>query len=186
MHSESIIKNYMGIEGLLLYTPKIFIDDRGSFCESFNKKKFEKVVGHDLNFVQDNQSVSARAVLRGFHLQRKPFSQGKLVRVLSGEIFDVAIDLRPNSTTYLRAAYVNLSYDNFKQFWIPEGFAHGFLSLQENTQVLYKTTDYFSTEHDVTINVNEFDIPWPNLNVDFLLSQKDLKGITLDYYEKNF
>jgi len=122
--------------------PDVYEDDRGYFFESFNQKKFNKLLQANLSFVQDNQSYSKYGVLRGLHYQTEPFSQGKLVRVIYGEIFDVAVDIRKDSETYGRWVGEILSSNNFKQLWIPEGFAHGFLTLSNTAIVSYKTTNY--------------------------------------------
>ena len=130
-------------------------------------------------FVQDNHSFSKKGVLRGLHYQISPFSQGKLIRVISGEIFDVAVDLRENSKTYGMSVSVNLSAKNKKQLWIPEGFAHGFLTLSKNAEVIYKTTNYFSRDHERSIpyNSSKFQINWPDIGIKYILSDKDNKKI---------
>jgi len=182
----NIIRDYMGIDGLVVLTPTIFSDDRGSFSEVYNQKVFSETVSNKISFVQDNASISKKGVLRGIHLQKEPFAQGKLVRCDRGEVFDVAVDLRPDSNTFLHIAYIYLSEANNKQFWMPEGFGHGFLSLQDETKVVYKTSNFYSKNDDLTINFKEFDIPWPTIpGIDkFLLSDKDNKGLTLDEYKK--
>ena len=139
------LKNQKGIkfEGLCLITPNKFIDERGSFYESWNKKFFDRQINSKVNFVQDNHSSSSKGVLRGLHYQINPFPQGKLVRCISGEIFDVAVDLRKNSKTFGNWFGVNLSSENMKQFWLPEGFAHGFLTISDYAEVFYKTRDFW-------------------------------------------
>ncbi len=137
------------ISDLLIFEPKVFGDDRGFFMESFNQKVFDEVVGRKVDFVQDNHSKSVKAVLRGLHLQLPPFAQAKLVRCIVGEVFDVAVDVRKNSQTFGKWVGVNLSADNKRQFWIPEGFAHGFLVLSETAEFVYKTTNYYSPIHDL-------------------------------------
>src|ERR1700746_697819 len=135
------------LEGVLVLEPKVFTDPRGFFFESFNAKAFRQATGVDVEFVQDNQSRSARNVLRGIHYQVvRP--QGKLVRVASGRIFDVAVDLRRSSSTFARWIGVELSADNRRQLWIPAGFGHAFLALSDAADVLYKTTEYWFGEHD--------------------------------------
>ena len=125
------------IEDVIVLEPNIYRDERGYFYESFNHAKFESILNRRVDFVQDNQSCSSKGVLRGLHYQASPHQQGKLVRVIAGEIFDVAVDIRPQSKTYGDWVAVYLSATNKKQLWIPEGFAHGFLSLSNNTEVLY-------------------------------------------------
>ena len=149
------------IKGCLIIEPEVFFDDRGFFLESYNKKKFEEIVGKT-NFVQDNHSCSSRGTLRGLHFQRK-FPQGKLVRVLSGEVFDVAVDLRKNSRTFGHSVSVILSSKNNKIFWIPPGFAHGFQVLSESADFLYKCTDFYhkDDQHGIRWNDNSLNINWP-------------------------
>lgn len=181
-----IIKNFMEIEGLAVLMPTIFSDKRGTFVELYNKNIFSDTLSKKISFVQDNTSTSKKGVLRGIHLQKEPFAQGKLVRCERGEVFDVAVDLRPDSETFLHTAFINLSEDDNKLFWIPEGFGHGFLSLQDDTKVVYKTTNYYSKKDDITINFKEFEIPWPSIPgvSTFLLSDKDKNGLSLNEYKK--
>ena len=153
--------------------PDVYEDDRGYFFESFNQKKFNKLLQANLSFVQDNQSYSKYGVLRGLHYQTEPFSQGKLVRVIYGEVFDVAVDIRKDSETYGRWVGEILSSNNFKQLWIPEGFAHGFLTLSNTAIVSYKTTNYYSKDHEINIRFDSFNIDWPKLNIKYILSTKD-------------
>lgn len=167
------------IADLDVIKPKVFTDERGKFFESFNQKEFcEKVA--NVKFVQDNHSVSKSGVLRGIHLQKKPFEQGKLVRVIKGEIYDVAVDLRSNSKTFLQYFGINLSSENKLQLWIPEGFGHGFLTLSESAEVAYKATNYYAKESEITIKYNDPDIgiDWPN-DKSFIISQKDKEGILI-------
>jgi dTDP-4-dehydrorhamnose 3,5-epimerase len=142
----------------------LFEDERGFFFESFNHKKFEEIVEAKVTFAQDNHSKSIRGVLRGLHYQVPPFAQGKLVRVVQGEVFDVAVDIRKSSKTFGQWVGETLSADNKKQFWIPAGFAHGFITLSETAEFLYKTTDYYSKEHERSIRWDDpiLDIQWPN------------------------
>lgn len=166
------------IPEIILIEPKIFEDDRGFFFESYNKNDFESAVGRKVNFVQDNHSRSSIGVLRGLHYQSSPYEQGKLVRVISGEVFDVAVDIRPSSNTYGQWVGEYLSSKNKKQLWIPEGFAHGFYTLSECAELVYKTTNFYSADHDRTIlwNDNDIDIKWP-LKEEPILSIKDQNGL---------
>lgn len=164
------------LPGLLLIEPKVFGDERGFFFESFNQHKFEEAVGRAVSFVQDNHSRSVKGVLRGLHYQiRQP--QGKLVRVVHGEVFDVAVDLRKSSPTFGQWVGETLSAENKKQLWIPEGFAHGFLVLSESAEFLYKTTDYWAPEHERSLAWNdpEVAIQWP-LDGNPVISAKDQQG----------
>ena len=143
------------IPGLLVIEPRVFGDERGFFFESFNEKSFAEATGATPNFVQDNHSKSAKGVLRGLHYQLPPKAQGKLVRVVQGEVFDVAVDIRKDSPTYGQWVGEVLSADNKRQLWIPPGFAHGFLTLSDTAEFLYKTTDYWSPEHERAIVWND-------------------------------
>jgi dTDP-4-dehydrorhamnose 3,5-epimerase len=165
------------IPDVLIIEPKVFGDARGFFLESFNQKAFGEATGLALNFVQDNHSRSARGVLRGLHYQVKQ-PQGKLVRVVRGSVFDVAVDLRRSSPTFGRWVGVELSEDNQRQFWVPTGFAHGFLVLSPSADFLYKTTDYYAPEHERCVAWNDpaLAIRWPELGVAPQLSQKDRDG----------
>ncbi len=165
---------------VLVLEPAVHADDRGRFHESYNRRRFAELTGTDPDFVQDNHSVSARGVLRGLHYQAPPAAQGKLVRVVVGEIFDVAVDIRRTSPRFGRWAAARLSADDHRQMWIPPGFAHGFLVLSETAEVLYKTTDYYAPEHERCIRWNDPDIgiDWP-LTDPPLLSPKDAAGATL-------
>lgn len=162
---------------VLIIEPKVFGDERGFFFESFNKKKFQELTGIGREFVQDNHSKSSKGVLRGLHYQIKQ-PQGKLVRVVSGEVFDVAVDLRKSSATFGQWAGVNLSAENKRQFWVPEGFAHGFIVLSESAEFLYKTTDYYAPEYERCIRWNdaELGIDWQYAG-EPLVSDKDAKGV---------
>jgi dTDP-4-dehydrorhamnose 3,5-epimerase len=146
------------IPDVLIIEPKVFGDERGFFFESFNEKAFSEAVGQAISFVQDNHSKSARNVLRGLHYQLPPKAQGKLVRVVQGEVFDVAVDIRKGSKTYGQWVGEFLSAENKKQFWIPPGFAHGFVTLSETAEFLYKTTDYYSPEHERCIAWNDAEL----------------------------
>jgi dTDP-4-dehydrorhamnose 3,5-epimerase len=151
------------IDGLLMLKPKVFGDKRGFFFESFNASQFQEASGLEVNFVQDNHSRSSRGILRGLHYQLPPKAQGKLVRVVVGEVFDVAVDIRKSSPTFGQWYGLILSAENKRQFWIPPGFAHGFLTLSEHAEFLYKTTDYYSPEHEGSIRWDdpELAIAWP-------------------------
>lgn len=163
------------IPDVLIFEPKVFGDDRGFFMESFNQQTFASAVGRDVQFVQDNHSKSSKGVLRGLHFQLAPYAQGKLVRCVAGEVFDVAVDIRKSSPTFGKWVGVNLSEQNKRQLWIPEGFAHGFLVLSETAEFLYKTTNYYAPEFDRGIKWNDstLSIDWPDEG-DFNLSAKDL------------
>lgn len=167
------------ISDVLIIEPKVFGDERGFFFESFNKKKFTETVGVDVDFVQDNHSKSSRGVLRGLHYQIKQ-PQGKLVRVTSGEVFDVAVDLRKSSVTFGQWVGVLLTSENYRQLWVPEGFAHGFVVLSDTAEFLYKTTNYYAPEYERSIRWNdpEIAIDWP-INYEPQLSEKDKKGSLL-------
>ena len=153
----------LNIPDVLLIEPQVFGDDRGFFYESFNQNKFEAALGHKINFVQDNHSKSVKGVLRGLHYQLTPKAQGKLVRVIQGEVFDVAVDLRQSSPTFGKWVGEILSAENKKQMWIPEGFAHGFLTLSDTAEFIYKTTDFYSNDHEEVIMWNDetINIKWP-------------------------
>ena len=173
-----------GISDLFVIEPKVIEDSRGYFMESYNRHDFS-VQGLDMTFVQDNQSKSKKGVLRGLHLQKK-YPQGKLVRVVSGEVFDVAVDLRKASPTYKKWYGVMLSSDNKKQFYIPPGFAHGFLVLSEEAEFFYKCTYYYHPEDEGGIiwNDPEIGIEWPLKKVDeIILSEKDKKWETINNLE---
>ena len=161
------------IPDVKLIEPEVFEDERGFFFESFNQQKFNEAIGQEITFVQDNHSKSSQGVLRGLHYQEAPFEQGKLVRVIAGEVFDVAVDIRKESPSYGEWVSETLSEENKKQLWIPEGFAHGFLTISSEAEFLYKTTSFYSKMHEVTINYlnNSFDIKWPLKEVH--LSEKD-------------
>ena len=163
----------LNIPDVLLIEPRIFGDERGFFFESFNQNKFEEVIGKKINFVQDNHSKSIKGVLRGLHYQLNPKAQGKLVRVTQGEVFDVAVDLRKSSPTFGQWVGEILSADNKKQMWMPEGFAHGFLTLSDTSEFFYKTTDFYSKDHEQAIMWNDetMGIDWPMKEVS--LSSKD-------------
>lgn len=180
------------IKDLLILEPRVFADDRGWFMESFNQQAFEKALddrGLPLpQFVQDNHSVSKKGVLRGLHYQLSPHAQGKLVRVVQGRAWDVAVDIRRDSVTYGQWVGVELSAENHRQFWIPAGFAHGFVALEDNTQFLYKTTDYYSKECERSIVWNDPDlaIEWPvEKDLQPSLSEKDMQATRFSSIEQD-
>jgi dTDP-4-dehydrorhamnose 3,5-epimerase len=167
------------IPDLLILEPKVFGDARGFFFESFNQQDFNQVTGLQVNFVQDNHSRSAQSVLRGLHYQLQQ-PQGKLVRVVRGAVFDVAVDIRQNSLTFGQWAGIELTEDNHKQVWVPPGFAHGFVVLSDSADFLYKTTDYYAPQHERCIAWNDpvIDIQWPHQPF-YRLSDKDQRGTHL-------
>ena len=168
------------IADVFILEPKVFGDTRGFFFESFNSRAFAEATGLDVNFVQDNHSRSTRGVLRGLHYQaRQP--QGKLVRVVRGSVFDVAVDIRKTSPTFGKWVGVELSEDNHRQLWVPPGLAHGFLVTSESADFLYKTTDYYAPEHERCLAWNDpaIGIDWPLGSDQPLLSVKDAAGLLL-------
>lgn len=172
------------IQDLILITPNMFTDNRGYFMESFNKKKLASVIKTE--FVQDNESLSQKDVLRGLHLQKPPYAQAKLIRVIKGSILDVAVDLRKNSETFGQHFKHVLSGENKKQLYIPEGFAHGFLCLENNTLLNYKCSNYYRTESEVSILWND-----KNLNIDWgtknpILAEKDKLAENFTTFETPF
>ena len=158
--------------------PQSFNDSRGSFHESFNQQRFDQLVQKDVRFVQDNHSVSTKGVIRGLHYQISPFAQGKLVRVVSGAVFDVAVDIRPDSMSFGKWVGVELSVDNNRQLWIPEGYAHGFQVISDSAVFLYKTTNFYSPEHERCIRWDDptLSIDWP-IKDKPLVSDKDAEGL---------
>lgn len=166
----------LAIPEVILFEPKVFGDERGFFYESFNQRQFEEAVGKSVTFVQDNHSRSVKNVLRGLHYQiQQP--QGKLVRVVEGEVFDVAVDLRKRSKTFGHWVGAHLSAENRHQLWLPEGFAHGFVVLSEIAEFLYKTTDFYAPQHERCIRWDDatLKINWPE-GINPRLSEKDSKG----------
>ena len=163
------------LPGVLILAPKVFADARGFFLESFNQRRFEEATGASVTFVQDNHSRSARGVLRGLHLQTPPHAQGKLVRVTSGRVFDVAVDIDPASPTFRRWVGLELDAVAHRQIWIPAGYAHGFLVLSESADLQYKTTDYYAAAAETTVRWDDpqLAIDWPVLDVPYVLSEKD-------------
>ncbi|EFB1501637.1 dTDP-4-dehydrorhamnose 3,5-epimerase [Escherichia albertii] len=174
------------IPDVLIFEPKVFGDERGFFFESFNQKVFEEAVGRKVEFVQDNHSKSSKGVLRGLHYQLEPYAQGKLVRCVVGEVFDVAVDIRKSSSTFGKWVGVNLSAENKRQLWIPEGFAHGFLVLSETAEFVYKTTNYYAAKYERCIQWKDgmLNISWPIGN-EPILSEKDRNGnsfLSVDFF----
>lgn len=163
------------LPGVLLLEPKVFGDDRGFFMESYNQRAFDEAVGHKVRFVQDNHSRSAKGVLRGLHYQLPPHAQGKLVRVVSGAVFDVAVDMRRSSPTFGKWVGELLSAENCRQLWIPPGFAHGFLVLSDTADFLYKTTDYYAPQGEACVRWKDKNlaIEWPEIGGVPCLSVKD-------------
>ncbi|MCK7634367.1 MULTISPECIES: dTDP-4-dehydrorhamnose 3,5-epimerase [unclassified Shewanella] len=161
--------------------PKVFGDERGFFFESFNQQQFEAAVGYPVNFVQDNHSKSSKGVLRGLHYQLPPHAQGKLVRCVVGEVFDVAVDIRKSSPTFGQWVGVHLSADNKRQLWIPEGFAHGFVTLSDTADFLYKTTNYYAPQSECAIRWDDaqVQIEWPiPIEGEVSLSKKDEEAMS--------
>lgn len=173
------------IEGLIEIEPRVFEDSRGYFFESYNAKRFAEN-GIPENFVQDNQSLSQKGVLRGLHFQAPPFAQGKLVRVIKGAVLDVAVDIRKGSPTFGKYHMVELTEENKKMFWVPPGFAHGFLTLRDQTIFSYKCSNVYNVESEGSVlwNDKDIDIQWPK--GDFQLSEKDVKAPTLSELESPF
>ena len=181
------------IKDLLFIKPNVYGDDRGFFFESWNQKDWEEILNINnqsrVNFVQDNHSKSSKGVLRGLHFQRNPNAQGKLVRCINGEIYDIAVDLRKASKTFGKWSGINLSDKNKNQFWIPEGFAHGFLTLSDTAEVLYKTSNYWRKECEISLlwNDPEIKIEWPLelIKSNVLLSEKDKYAKKLSQINKD-
>lgn len=174
------------LNGVLILEPDVFGDHRGWFMESWSKKKYEDV-GINVEFVQDNESFTAKkGTLRGIHFQQAPFAQSKLVRVVQGAVLDVAVDLRKNSPTYLQWVAVELSSENKKQFFIPQGFGHGFLTLTDNVQFVYKCDNFYSKEHDRSIRFDDEEIGVDWGVTDPIVSEKDMNAPKLKDSDCNF
>ncbi len=184
------------IPDVFLITPRIFQDDRGFFYESFRQNVFEEAIGREVSFVQENHSVSQKNVLRGMHYQLNPHAQGKLVRCVQGAVLDVAVDIRKNSAYFGKYVGLILAAENHQQLWIPEGFAHAFLTLSETASFVYKTTNYYSpvSERSIIWNDKTVAIDWISLAKqsplgkdlrleDILLSIKDAKALSLEQAE---
>lgn len=169
------------IPGIYLLKPERFTDERGFFSETYNKKKFDSLLGKNIDFVQDNFSESKKGVIRGIHFQEYPHSQAKLVRVSFGKVFDVAVDLRKDSQTYLKWVGVELSAENGYQLWIPEGFGHAFLTLSNVAHFAYKTSSFYDKDSERTILWNDpkIGINWPEVSR-VEISEKDLKGMNIE------
>jgi len=172
----------LAIPDMILFEPKVFGDDRGFFFESFNQKLFQEVTGCTPVFVQDNHSKSQKNVLRGLHYQLPPKAQGKLVRVVQGEVYDIAVDIRKSSPTFGQWIGTKLSAQNNHQLWIPEGFAHGFVTLSETAEFLYKTTDYYAPEFERCIRWDDPDIgiEW-SIEGEPCISDKDMEGVSFHH-----
>ena len=167
----------LSIPEVVLIEPKVFGDSRGFFLESFKQDLFNEATGTNYEFIQDNHSRSSKGVLRGLHYQLPPYAQGKLVRVITGAVFDVAVDIRRSSPTFGKWVGAELTAENHKQLWIPPGFAHGFVVLSDTADFVYKTTAYYApqTDRGVLWNDAEIGIEWPQLDIPFALSDKDQK-----------
>lgn len=166
------------IPEIKIIEPTVFGDERGFFFESFHQSRFEQAIGYAVNFIQDNHSRSVKGVLRGLHYQLSPHAQAKLVRCVQGEVFDVAVDIRRGSATFGKWVGVHLSAENKRQLWIPEGFAHGFVTLSESADFLYKTTHYYAAQSERAIlwNDPELAIDWPLAGITPQLSAKDMQA----------
>jgi len=178
--------NTTSIEGLLVFQPRIFKDERGEFFESFNQRLFDEITEGKYQFVQENQSISKKNVLRGLHFQKPPFAQGKLVRVIKGSVLDIAVDIRKNSETYGKYFSIFLSAENNTQLFIPPGFAHGFLAFEDETIFAYKCTNYYAPDHEITIQWND-----PSLNINWeaencIVSKKDNIGLEFSKFASDF
>lgn len=171
------------IPDVKIIEPTVFEDERGYFFESFNHKKFEEAIGREVTFVQDNHSKSNKGVLRGLHYQLSPHAQGKLVRVLQGEVFDVAVDTRKSSPTFGQWVAEIISAENKKQLWVPEGFAHGFLTMSDSSEVLYKTSNYYTPKLERSFRWDDpvLSIDWPTPSP--FLSPKDQRGVSFENAE---
>ncbi len=163
------------IPGVFIIEPQLFEDARGYFFEAFNYQKFNQVVGREVVFIQDNQSLSKYGVLRGLHFQKLPYAQAKLVRVLSGEVLDVAVDIRKNSSTFGQHISIKLSGDNKRQLYIPQGFAHGFVVLSETAEIFYKCDNFYAPAYDSGVKYDDKDleIDWIIKENDIIVSEKD-------------
>ena len=179
--------NTLGLVPTLI-EPKLYRDERGYFFESFNLKEFEENMGTNINFVQDNESLSQKGTIRGMHFQTGPWEQAKLVRVVKGSVYDVAVDIRPNSSTFGKFVGVHLTENNHQQFFIPRGFAHGFVALEDNTIFQYKCDNYYHKANEGSFKWDSIGIPWNNyINLNnIILSEKDAKAPRFtDVFEDN-
>ena len=176
------------ISGPCLFTPRVFSDSRGAFAETFKQKVFNEDIGERVNFVQDNQSLSVHTgTIRGLHYQSPPRSQGKLVRVISGRVIDIGVDIRSGSPTYGQHIRAELSADNAQQLWVPSGFLHGFMTLEPNTIVAYKVTDYYAPDCDGSVRWNdpELGLDW-GYDGDVTISEKDAKAVLFSDFQTPF
>ena len=174
------------IKDVFILEPRVFQDERGLFFESFQQEKFNELIGQAVTFVQDNESLSKKGVLRGLHYQNPPFAQGKLVRVISGSVLDVAVDIRKDSPTYGQHVAVLLSSENKKQLWIPEGFAHGFVALEDDTIFQYKCTNFYHTAAEQALRWDDSTLAI-NWHIEHpLLSPKDEIAPTFDQFQSPF
>ena len=173
------------LDGVLIIEPRVFADDRGFFFESYHKQAFADATGFDGEFVQDNHSRSVRGVIRGLHYQLPPDAQGKLVRCIRGEVFDVAVDIRRSSPTFGRWTGLILNEEDHRQLWVPSGFAHGFMAMSDMAEVLYKTTTYHAPDSERSIRWDDptISIKWPDVDVDPILNERDLAAPLLDQAE---
>ena len=181
-----MVEERIDIEGLKVFNLDQFHDQRGYFMELYNELRLYNVLNEDVSFVQDNISNSHKHVVRGLHFQAPPFAQGKLVNVLKGKIMDIVVDIRKESVTYGKHLKIELSEQNHTQLWIPEGFAHGFVALEDNTLLSYKCTNYYSKEHEMALLWND-----PDLNIDWdienpIVSEKDLEAPSLKTFKSPF
>ena len=181
-----MVEEKIDIEGLRVFNPDAFHDQRGYFMELYNELRLNNAINEEVSFVQDNISNSHKHVVRGLHFQAPPFAQGKLVKVLKGKIMDVVVDIRKESMTYGKHIKIELSEQNRTQLWIPEGFAHGFIALEDNTLLSYKCTNYYSKEHEMALLWND-----PDLNIDWdienpIVSEKDLQAPSLKTFKSPF
>lgn len=175
------------IPGVILIEPQVFEDRRGFFCETYSQRKFREA-GIDVDFVQDNHSLSSKGTLRGLHFQKEPMAQGKLIRVTRGSVYDVAVDIREGSPTFGKAVTFELNAKDKCSIYIAPGFAHGFCVLEDNTEFLYKCTNFYApeTEGGVAWNDPDLNIPWPKLDVEYTLSDKDQKYPRLKDIQTSF
>ena len=183
MKSKSLISNNgTKMEGIYLIQPNLIVDNRGFFMESWNQDAFDRILGLEVKFLQDNHSKSNKNVLRGLHFQNSPFEQGKLVRCVSGKIYDVAVDIRKDSKSFGEWTSTILDDTFHNQLWIPQGFAHGFLSLSQTATVLYKATNYYKKDYERTILWNDkfLNISWPLVDGEPIISDKDSKGLNFN------
>ena len=180
--SEALKTEPTSLDGVVIVEPRVLSDDRGFFSESYNRKAFAEVTGFEGDFVRENHSRSVRGVVRGMHYQLPPDEQGKLVRCVGGEVFDVAVDIRSSSPTFGEWAGAVLSDHNHRQLWVPAGFAHGLMAMSDVADVLYKTTTYYASGAERSIRWDDpaIGIEWPDVGVKAILSERDLAAPTLD------